>query len=93
MTVKLLTGMYRIKSKLDHNLQEFAKNTGVDQPAHPHSLISAFVIGFVESIICELATGEISIFWLVLVEEETCLKLLCRKPRTPVLSRQGPIVL
>ena len=43
-------------------LRGFAKNTGADQPAHPRSLISAFVIRFVESIKCKLATGEISIF-------------------------------
>ena len=43
-------------------LREFANNTGADQPAHPRSLISAFVIRFLESIICKLATGEISIF-------------------------------
>ena len=43
-------------------LRGFANNTGADQPAHPRSLISAFVIRFVESIICKLATGEILIF-------------------------------
>ena len=43
-------------------LRRFANNTGADQPAHPRSLISAFVIRFVESIICYLATGEISTF-------------------------------
>ena len=53
----------------------FANNTGADQPAHPRSLISAFVIHFLESIICKLATGEISIFYLVSVAEETGLKL------------------
>ena len=40
----------------------FANNTGADQPAHPRSLISAFVIRFSESIICKLASDEISIF-------------------------------
>ena len=30
----------------------FANNTGADQPAHPRSLIRAFVIHFLESIIC-----------------------------------------
>ena len=40
----------------------FANNTGVDQPVHPHSLISAFVIRFLESIISRLATSEISNF-------------------------------
>ena len=43
-------------------LRGFANNTGADQPAHPRSLISAFVIRFLESIICKLATGEISTF-------------------------------
>ena len=40
----------------------FANNTGADQPAHPGSLISAYVIRFLESIIRKLATGEISFF-------------------------------
>ena len=43
-------------------LRGFANNTGADQPAHPRSLISAFIIRFLESIICKLATDEISIF-------------------------------
>ena len=38
----------------------FVNSTGADQPAHPGSLIRAFVIRFWESIICKLATGEIS---------------------------------
>ena len=40
-------------------LREFPNNTGADQLAPPRSLISAFVIRFLESIICKLATGEI----------------------------------
>ena len=40
----------------------FANHKGADQPAHPHSLISAFGIGFWERIISKLVTGEISIF-------------------------------
>ena len=56
-------------------LWEFAKNTGADQPAHLRSLISAFVIRFLESIICKLATGEISIFQMVSVAKYTGLKL------------------
>ena len=43
-------------------LRVFANNTGADQPAHPRRLISAFVIRFLESIICKLATDEVSIF-------------------------------
>ena len=56
-------------------LRWFANNTGADQPAHPRSLISAFVIRFLERIICYLTRGEISIFYLVSVAEETGLKL------------------
>ena len=44
------------------SLRGVANNTGADQPAHPRSLISAFVIRFLESITCKLATREISIF-------------------------------
>ena len=35
---------------------------GADQPAHPRSLVRAFVIPILEMTICKLATGEISIF-------------------------------
>ena len=40
----------------------FANNTGADQPVYPRSLISPFAIRLLESFICKLATGEISIF-------------------------------
>ena len=40
-------------------LRGFARNTGADQPARPRSLISAFVIRFLENVICKLATVEI----------------------------------
>ena len=40
----------------------FANNTDADQHAHLHSLIRAFVIRFLETIKCNLATGEILIF-------------------------------
>ena len=43
-------------------LRGFANNKCADQPAHPHSLISAFVIGFLKSTISKLAASEISIF-------------------------------
>ena len=43
-------------------LRGFANNKGADQPAHPRSLISAFVTRFLESIISRLATSGISTF-------------------------------
>ena len=48
-----------------------AKNKGADQSAHPHSLISTFVIQLLERIISRIAKSEISIFQLVSVAEET----------------------
>ena len=53
----------------------FVNNKGADQPAHPHRLISAFVIHVLESIISKLATSEIFIFELISVAEETGLNL------------------
>ena len=40
----------------------FANNKGADQPAHPHSLISAFVMRFLESMISKLATSKFAKF-------------------------------
>ena len=37
----------------------FANNKGTDKPAHTRSLISAFVIRFMESIISRIATNKI----------------------------------
>ena len=68
-------------------LRRFANNKGADQPAHPCSLISAIVFRVLKSIICELATDEMSIFYLVSVAEETCLKLaLSDTPMTGFLA-------
>ena len=40
----------------------FTNNKGADQSEHPHSLIRAFVICFLDNIISKLATTKISIF-------------------------------
>ena len=68
-------------------LRGFANNKGADQPAHPRSLISAFVIPLLKSIISRLATSEISLFYLVSVAEETGLSLaLSETPKTGFLT-------
>ena len=43
-------------------LQLVENSKGADQPAHPRSLISTFVIRLLESIISQLASSKISIF-------------------------------
>ena len=59
-------------------LRGFANNTGADQPDQP------LVIRFVESFICKLATGEISI---ISIAVESGLKLaLSETPKTGFLA-------
>ena len=43
-------------------LRWFANNKGADQPAHPHSMISVFVIHLLERVISKLAASEILMF-------------------------------
>ena len=53
------------------------------RPAHTRRLNSAFVICLLESMLSKLGTGEISIFQLVFVAEETGLSLaLLETPKT-----------
>ena len=54
-----------------------ANDRRADQPAHPRSLISAFVIRLLESIITKLAIREIPMIYLVYmyVADETALSL------------------
>ena len=40
----------------------YANNKGADQPAHPHSLISTFVVRCLDSMICTLALSKVSRF-------------------------------
>ena len=49
----------------------YAKNKGADQAAHPRSLISAFVVRCLDSIIFLLALAEISTPSLVSSAEQT----------------------
>ena len=59
----------------------YANNKGADQPAHPHSLISAFVVRCVDSIIPLLAVGEISRPKLITVAEQAGLILTWSQTR------------
>ena len=53
----------------------FANNKGADQPTHPHSLISAFVLRCIDTIIPILAKSKISRLQLVSVAELADLRL------------------
>ena len=51
------------------NVFGFASNNSTDQPLHPRSLISAFVISVLENTISKLAKNELTLFYLVYVAE------------------------
>ena len=49
----------------------YANNQGADQPAHPHIMISAFVVRYVDSLMPILAKFKISCLQLGSVAEQT----------------------
>ena len=64
----------------------YANNKGVDQPAHPRSLISTFVVRFLDTIIPLFAISEISRLKLASVAEQAGLSLTWSKiPKTGFL--------
>ena len=68
----------------------FANNSGADQPAHPRSLISAFVICVLESTRSKPGTSEISV---VSVAEETGFSLVfVGNPEDRVCRDEAPKV-
>ena len=53
----------------------YANNKGTDQPAHPHSLISTFVVHCLDSIIPLVSISEISSLYLASVAAQASLSL------------------
>ena len=68
-------------------LMSYANNKGADQPAHPLSLISTFVVRCLDSMMCILALSKVSRLWLVSVAEQAGLNLICRKSPGDTFSR------
>ena len=60
-------------------LMPYANKKGADQPAHPCSLISTFVIHCLDSMICKLALSKVSRFQKVSVAEQAGLNLTWSK--------------
>ena len=56
-------------------LMSYANNKGADQPVHPCSLISAFVVRCLDSIISLDSVAEISRLWLAFVAAQAGLCL------------------
>ena len=73
-TKQLVVAMH----SLSVNVYEFEKSAFcyiADQPSYSHDLVSAFIINSLESIIANLASSHISVFYLVSVAEQTALSL------------------
>ena len=68
-------------------LMPYANNKGTDQPAHPCSLISTFVVHCLKSVICILAISKVSRFWLASVAEQAGLNLTMSKIFEDTFSR------
>ena len=72
--MRRLIRAYTIWASTEQNLSSvFENNKGTDHPAHWHSLISAFVIHLLESIISKLSTSKLSTFLIVSVAEHALL--------------------
>ena len=68
-------------------LMPYANNKGADQPAHPRSLISTFVVRCLDSMICILAISKVSRCFLVSVAEQAGLNLTWSKISEDMFSR------
>ena len=66
---------------------QYVNNKGADQPAHPRSLISAFVVRCLDSIIPLLAIAEISRLKLSSVAEQAGSSLTWSKTKNIGFSR------
>ena len=70
-------------------LREFANSKGADQPAHPRSLISIFVIRLLNSVISMLAKSEILFFKFASVADQAGLNLTLSVNPKDKFSRVG----
>ena len=73
-------------------LTPYANNKGADQPAHPRSLISTFVVRCLNSMICILAIAKVSRFYLGSVADQAGLNLTWSKiPEDTFLHDMGQL--
>ena len=67
-------------------MMPYANNKGADQPAHPRSLISTFVVSCLDSIIPLVSISKISSLYLASVAAQAGLSLLwLQNPKTGFL--------
>ena len=69
----------------------YANNKSADQPAHPRSLISAFAVRCLDSIIPLVSISKISSLYLASVAVQAALSLPWSQPRRQIFSWRGSI--
>ena len=65
----------------------YANNKGADQPAHPYSLISAFVVRCLDSVMSLVSVTKISSLMLASVAEQASLSLAWSETPEDTFSR------
>ena len=80
----------KLASTRENQSSGFANNKVADQPAHTRSLISAFVIRFLEVSYLGSLRAKFQISSLSLLLTRLIFVLPCRKPRGQIFSRRGP---
>ena len=68
------------------HLMSYANNKGADQPAHPRSLISAFVVRCLDSVVSLVSVIKISSLMPASVAERASLSRTGRKPPEDMFS-------
>ena len=69
---------YNLLNEVGHEktcLMSYANNKGADQPAHPRSLISAFVVRCLDNVMSLVSVSKISNLMLASVDEQASLSL------------------
>ena len=66
--------LYNMSHVIRKPVMPYANNKGVDQPAHPRSLISTFVVRSLDSIVSLVSVSEILRLWLASVSEQARFK-------------------
>ena len=75
-------------------VMSYANNKGADQPAHPRSLISAFVVCFLDSVMSLVSVTKLSSFMLASVAEQASLSLTWSEtPEDPFSHDEAHMVL
>ena len=72
---------YNLATSWENLFKLYANNKGADQPVHPHSLMSAFVVRCLDSIVSLVSIFAIPLLSLTSVAEQTGLSLEILKDR------------